>query len=112
MYGVSIVVSVQMLNRLLNPAKYNYRFIDKVQVKGKKETVSVYEIFDGEPERIRQLKQKSKQDFEDGIYFYHERRFAEAAVKFEQVLFQNPEDKAAQLHLERAYQAQKEVLGM
>ena len=103
MYGIGIVISAQTLNRLLNPETYNYRFVDKVQVKGKKQTVSVYEIFDGDPTHIKLLKQKSKRRFEEGITCYHERQFAQAIAKFESVLQQNPADQSAKRHLERAH---------
>lgn len=101
-YGIGIVISAQTLNGLFKPERYNYRFVDKVQVKGKKQTVSVYEIFDGDAEHIKLLKQKSKRRFEEGITCYHERQFAQAIAKFERVLQQNPADQSAKLHLERA----------
>ncbi len=102
MYGVRIVISAQTLNNLLNPEKYNYRFVDKVKVKGKKQAISVYEIFDGDPEPIKLLKQESKQPFEEGIIYYHEREFAHAIRIFETILQKNPVDQSARLHLKRA----------
>jgi DNA-binding response OmpR family regulator len=49
-YGSSITVSEPVLSQLKNPNGYNHRFIDKVRVKGKEDAVTVYEIFDGDPE--------------------------------------------------------------
>jgi hypothetical protein len=63
--------------------------------------VSVFEIFDGDPEDFIELKLKTNNDFEKGLLFYHNREFAEAKLHFEQVLQQNPGDSAAQLYLKR-----------
>ena len=101
-YGVSIIISEQTLKHLENPDKFKYRFLDKVHVKGKEVPVSVYEVFDGDSENIVELKLKTKPDFEEGLFLYHERKFAEASVKFNSVIEHNPEDKAAKLYLRRA----------
>lgn len=101
-YEAGIVISAQTLARLPDPSQYNLRFVDKVQVKGKKEVVSVFEILDGAQETMKELKLLTKPDFEEGLHLYHDRRFAEASVRFNRVLNQNPQDKAAQIHLRRA----------
>jgi signal transduction histidine kinase/ligand-binding sensor domain-containing protein/class 3 adenylate cyclase/CheY-like chemotaxis protein len=104
LYGVSIVVSEQTLSRVSDREKYHTRFLGKVQVKGKKEPVSVFEIYDGEPEPIIDLKLKTKTDFEEGVQRYFAKEFAEAAVFFKKVLKMNDADKTAKLYLERSAQ--------
>jgi two-component system sensor histidine kinase ChiS len=101
-YEAGIVISAQTLQRLENPSQYNFRFVDKVQVKGKKEVVSVFEILDGTQETTKALKLLTRADFEEGLHLYYQRKFAEASVKFNRVLTKNPQDKAAQIHLRRA----------
>lgn len=101
LYGVSIIISERSLFSLSDPTKYRFRFLDRVQVKGKKEPVSVFEIFDGDSEDIIALKLKTHKQFELGLVHYHRRAFEEAKAQFEGVLRQNPKDKAARFYLRR-----------
>lgn len=101
-YGVSLIMSGEALNRLKDPSQYKLRFLDKVQVQGRQEAVPVFEVFDGEPEEIIELRLQTKGDFEQGLMYYYGKQFAEARTYLEQVLCQHPEDKAAQLYLKRA----------
>ncbi|MGH7456017.1 MAG: response regulator, partial [bacterium] len=69
-YGASIVVSEITLNKLTNRGEYHTRFLGKVQVKGKDVPISLYEVYNGDPEPIIELKLKTKADFEQGLDFY------------------------------------------
>lgn len=102
LYGVSIVTSEHTLFNLDNPAHYQFRFLDRVKVKGKNEPVSVFEILDGNPPDLIALKLKTLANFEQGLHHYHNREFSSARLCFERVLQQDAEDKAAQLYLKRA----------
>jgi PAS domain S-box-containing protein len=102
LYGASIVISQHALFELEQPTNYHFRFLDRVQVKGKQEAVSVFEIFDGDPLKIVALKMKTQTDFEKGLLHYHSQEFADARDYFEEVLKHNSADKAAQLYLKRA----------
>jgi predicted ATPase/class 3 adenylate cyclase/predicted Ser/Thr protein kinase len=44
-YGTSFLASDATVNGLSNPNKYTVRLVDKVQVKGKKNAVSLYEVY-------------------------------------------------------------------
>ena len=101
-YGSSISISEPTLSQLKDPDQYKHRFVDKVQVKGKKDPVSVHEVFDGDPPAVIELKEQTKDDFEQGICLYYDRKFSEASVKFNQVLEKNPEDRAARIYLKRS----------
>ena len=104
LYGVSIVVSEQTLSRLKDAEQYQRRFLGKVQVKGKEDSVSVFEIYDGDPEQTIEFKLETKVDFEQGLVYYFDRKFAEASVCFKNVLEANADDKTAKLYLERSAQ--------
>ncbi|WP_445240302.1 hypothetical protein [Microcoleus vaginatus] len=43
-YAARILVSDAIIQRLDDPEKYKYRFVDRVMVKGKTNAVSVFEI--------------------------------------------------------------------
>lgn len=100
-YGSSITLNETTLSELNDPNAYNYRFMDLVRVKGKKDPVSIYEIFDSDPEEIIERKSATKPDFEKGILLYYEKNFSEARTHFNRVLQKNPQDKGAQIYLER-----------
>ena len=102
MYGALTLVSEHTLFSLDQPTQYTFRFLDKVKVKGKKEPVAVFEIFDGHPDDIVALKLETQPDFEKGLLHYHSQEFTEAIGCFNQVLALDPRDKAAQLYLRRA----------
>jgi two-component system sensor histidine kinase ChiS len=101
LYGASIIASAHALFSLNRPTDYLHRFLDRVQVPGKKEPVSVFEIFSGEPASTVSRKLDTAQDFEKALVHYHRRHFKQAKSWFEKVLAHHPEDKAAQLYLNR-----------
>ncbi len=101
-YDSLITISEPTLSKLKDPDRYKHRFVDKVQVKGKKDPVSVHEVFDGDPPAVVELKEQTKDDFEEGLCLYYGRKFSEASVKFNQVLEKNPEDRAARIYLKRS----------
>ena len=103
-YGASIVVSKHTFGKIDDQGKYNSRFLGKVMVKGKQESVSVYEIYDGDPEEVIELKIKTKSDFEQGLSNYFAKEFADAVGLFKKIINVNPSDKTAQLYLERSAQ--------
>lgn len=107
LYGVAILISQDALFSIERPSRYQFRFLDRVQVAGKREAISVFEVFDGEPAEAIALKMETRTDFEKGLLHYHSQEFAQAEIHFAEVLRQNPQDKAAQLYLKRtAYFAQ------
>jgi two-component system sensor histidine kinase ChiS len=101
-YGAGIIVSEQTLTNVENRAEYNYRYLSKVQVKGKKGSTTVFEIFDGDREDIKELKLKTKEDFEKGLKLYYSKEFAEASVCFNNILAKNSQDKVANFYLKRS----------
>ncbi len=100
-YGSSIIISQDTLIKINNPEKYNYRFLDIVKVKGKQEAVYVFEVLDGDPDDVKQLKLETKQDFSDAIKFYKSKDFGEALKLFTQIYELNKHDKAASVYIER-----------
>jgi class 3 adenylate cyclase len=104
LYGASILITESTLYSLDRPERYQFRFLDKVKVKGKKEPVSVFEILDGETEERRAMKLKTQTNFEKGLLHYYSQEFVEAALYFNQVWTENRLDKAAHLYLMRINQ--------
>ena len=100
-YGSSIIISQDTLIKINKPEKYNYRFLDIVKVKGKQEAVYIFEVLDGDPDDVKQLKIETKQDFSDAIKFYKSKDFKKALKLFAQIYEINKHDKAASVYIER-----------
>ncbi|MFP4469342.1 MAG: adenylate/guanylate cyclase domain-containing protein [Bacteroidales bacterium] len=101
MYGTSIIISQDTLIKMQDPSRYNYRFLDVVKVKGKKEAVYIFEVLDGEPEDIKKLKIQTKPEFGKALQYYKTKEFDNALELFRQVNKINPADRAAQLYIAR-----------
>ncbi|HBB33264.1 MAG TPA: adenylate cyclase [Cyanobacteria bacterium UBA8803] len=100
-YGVSLLISHQTFASLPNPTEYAIRLVDRVRVKGKSKTVSIFEVFDADPPEVREGKSATRSVFEEALLFYHRHSYIEAAQKFQDCLRQNPMDRVALIYLER-----------
>lgn len=100
-YGAGIIISGQTLSQLDDPHKYTCRFLDQVKVKGKQKPVAVFEIYNGDPQPVRELKTQTHTNFEQGVWLYYQKKFTAARQHFEQVLQVNDRDLTARLYLER-----------
>ncbi len=98
-YGISIAASERILADLPDPTLYRMRFIGKIRVKGKLQPVSVFDIYDGDPDDRRSRKDLVRASFERGVEAYYARRFGDARSLFEQVLAALPDDGAALRYL-------------
>lgn len=101
MYGTSIIISQDTLIKLEDPSRYNYRFLDVVKVKGKKEAVYIFEVLDGEPSEIKTLKIKTKHEFGRALQLYKTKSFDAALEIFDKIHEINPADKATLLYIAR-----------
>ena len=101
MYGSYVSLSDETLSAMQDSDRYRHRFMDKVRVKGREDAVTVFEVFEGDPAGLAELKEQTKPEFESGIQLYYSKRFSEASVHFNQVLEKNPADLAARIYLKR-----------
>jgi two-component system sensor histidine kinase ChiS len=102
LYHVPVVISEQTMMQLEQTAHYQLRPLGKVRVKGKRDVISVYEIFDAEVDEVSRLKLSTRRDLESGLNFFYDRKMREASEKFEAVLSRYSTDRVAQLYLDRA----------
>lgn len=103
-YGASILISGSTLFSLEDPTLYHYRFIGQVQVKGKKERVSVFEIFETDLPQLQALKQQTKTLFEEAIILYNANKIASAYQIFKEIRQINSQDKAASFYIKMCEQ--------
>ena len=68
--------------------------------------MEVYDIFEADDPETKRLKAETSGDFATALRYYQSRQFDEATSFFAQVLSRHPEDKAAQLYLNKSIQYQ------
>jgi class 3 adenylate cyclase len=105
-YGVSMLISHFTFMQLQNPENYAIRAIDRVQVKGKSETVSLFEVFDADQPEIREGKLATSQTFTKALLLFKLGKLGEAEQLFADCLRQNPRDRVAQIYRQRCQQPQ------
>ncbi len=102
-YDTAIVASEAVLQGVpLSQADMAYRSLGKVQVKGKRRALEIFDIFQCAPPSTFEKKQATLATFQTGLQKYNERCFEEATAAFAQVLSIHPEDRPAQLYLNHA----------
>ncbi|PJZ44596.1 7TM diverse intracellular signaling domain-containing protein [Leptospira brenneri] len=104
-YGSKIAVTEAAIHAIDDKHIQNleYRFLDRVRVKGKTKPVSIYEILNGDDPIFLEQKLNTKELYLEGTTAYHSGNFSEAKDKFETVARLFPEDKATQLYLKRLF---------
>ncbi|MEM9003265.1 MAG: AAA family ATPase [Cyanobacteria bacterium P01_F01_bin.86] len=101
-YGTPLLISSHTFMSLKNYSQYYFRIIDRVKVKGKTESVTVYEIFNNDEPALRDAKMRTKMMFEEGILLYNNKRFNEAYRCFDECFAYNPDDHIALSYAQRS----------
>jgi class 3 adenylate cyclase len=100
-YGGSIIITEDTLIKLNDPSQYQFRFLDVVKVKGKKEAIYIFEIMDGEPEKIKNLKLSTKENYNKALQAYKKKEFKTALNLLQSIEAVNPSDKTIKIYLDR-----------
>jgi class 3 adenylate cyclase len=105
-YKVSLLITHHTFNALNNPDNYAIRMIDLVNVKGKNEIVTIYEVFDADPENVKDAKLATLDLFNRALAFYNDQDFEQAQSLFSRCLESNPQDSVSQIYLTRIFEQQ------
>jgi adenylate cyclase len=99
-YRTSIIISEQTCT---GAGKTVFaRKLDRIAVKGRSKPVTIYELLSLGGSLLEPALRDAVKHYEEGLMLYLERRFAEAASAFEEVLTLRPDDTPARLFLTRA----------
>lgn len=109
-FGCQVIVSEKTLMELnistemegVDTLGGDYRFLGKVRVKGKEKVVKIYDFYDGQTDDIRQLKSKTKAQFEKALQFYYEQEFGKSADLFKVILEEYPGDIATKYYMDKS----------
>ncbi|MEL6654753.1 MAG: adenylate/guanylate cyclase domain-containing protein, partial [Bacteroidota bacterium] len=110
LYGASLIISGGTFNRLVPEARAHYpiRYLGKVQVKGRKQPMEIYDCYAADPEPIRAQKQRCKPDFDAGLQAYMKGEFAQARGLFGNILDSWDGDIASRRLFERSAELQNQ----
>lgn len=103
LYGSKIAVSENTILQVKKEGKFNFRFLDRVNVRGKEKPISIYEILDGDESTELELKLKTYNDYETATRYFHEKNFEDSKQYFNKVLSVNPNDMVVQFYLKRLF---------
>ncbi|MCB1157060.1 MAG: adenylate/guanylate cyclase domain-containing protein [Leptospiraceae bacterium] len=98
-YYSSLIITKETLDKVEKTQNFQYRYLGKVRVKGKKERVHIFDVFNGDSEEVIHIKLQTRGSFEKAVLLYFDKNFAESEKLFEEVLKQNPEDILAVKYL-------------
>jgi hemerythrin len=105
-YHAPLIISQNTLYDLTDPGKYDIRFLDRIRVKGKSQPLSIYEVFNTNPEELRNSKRDSLAVFEKAVTYYHLKDIAKAIPLFKQCIDISPDDFPVNIYLDRCYEYQ------
>jgi len=99
-FGANVIVGESVLIKAKDFLQLDYRFLGDVNVKGKSDTVSIYDIFSFDSQEIKKLKLQTKEQLEEAIRLYKVGAITEAKILFQKILNTFPDDKAASYYLD------------
>lgn len=100
-YHTPIIISKKTYSSLSKPESLLVREIDLVQVKGKTELCTIYEVFEADPEEVKEAKIKTIDILATGIDRYKKRKFREALTYFKEARNINRSDFIPAIYIKR-----------
>ena len=100
-YHTPILITEHTLQNLDTPDRFVTRLIDRVTVKGKTQSVTVFEVLDTIPAQLGEPKVIIAELFEEALQCYYTKNFKTAESLLKKCLTQCPTDKASQIYLAR-----------
>ena len=103
-YKMPILISHYVYAKLTDPSEFFIREIDLVRVKGIEEPVYIYEVFDNDPDEIREAKYATREKFANALAAYRAGDFRGARILFESCAEGCPQDTVSHFFVRRCDQ--------
>ncbi|HET6485434.1 MAG TPA: adenylate/guanylate cyclase domain-containing protein, partial [Spirochaetia bacterium] len=100
-YATSIITTGATLKSLREPDRFKCRFIDRVRVRGRRETVVLFEVLDGELQEQRELKLSYRNELAHALKLYYGKEFEEALGIISRLIPVNPKDEVLRIYRKR-----------
>ncbi|HQR05020.1 MAG: bacteriohemerythrin [Proteobacteria bacterium] len=109
-YGAPLIISEHTYHSLEDKSAYSIRFLDRIRVKGRYQSQSIYEVFDADPEPLWLAKQETRSQFDRALALFHMGYPDQALPFLNECLEAAPDDKPARFYRDRCESAlQQEV---
>lgn len=100
-YQARLLVSEQVIRSMDERVYEHARLIDQVAIRGRKNTVTVYEIIDAEQPAVKEKKIAICERYNEAVGLYRMRDYSAARAIFQECLVRYPEDLMSAMYLER-----------
>jgi class 3 adenylate cyclase len=100
-FGANLLISQATMNRLKHPEEFKYRCIGHIQVKGKTDKVTVYEVFNCDADSLATAKLETREWFEEAVNRYEAGELEQSCALFKRCLEKAPNDAAVSIFLAR-----------
>lgn len=100
-YGTPVLISQETLIKIEEPQSFKYRFLDSVTVKGKRNSVNIFEILDGENPEIKNQKISTNDTFKKAIQEYRNANIQVALDLFSEIKKISTKDKVIDIYIDR-----------
>ena len=100
LYQTDILVTSELVDNL--QFDHNSRFVDEVRVRGKQESVRLYEIFDHLNDDEKEIRQSNVIPLKEGFTYYKEGEFQKAIDIFKMIIDQKKKDSLPLLFANRS----------
>lgn len=94
-YKAPILLTGASVEEISDKGEFMLRNLGLVQLKGKNQSINLYECFDCDSPKDIQHKNETLSIFNNGVSFYYNKSFADAIGAFSEVLRHNPSDPTA-----------------
>ncbi|MCW6036925.1 adenylate/guanylate cyclase domain-containing protein [Spirulina subsalsa FACHB-351] len=100
-FGAKVIVSESTLLGLEECDRYLTRYLGQITVKGKKNAVRIYEVYNCDSPSLQAKKTAMRGEFEQAIAFFDQGQYIQAYAMFQQLIAQCPEDLVLHRCLQR-----------
>ncbi len=100
-YGINIAITSETVTQLSEKDRFFFREIDTVKVKGKNLPITVYDLFNGDADNIKEKKIVTFDSFDEALNLYKARKWNDALNLFEEIRQSFEDDKILQIYSER-----------
>ncbi|ULH28667.1 adenylate/guanylate cyclase domain-containing protein [Leptospira weilii] len=101
LYQGRILISHHTYLRLHRMSEIGIRMIDSAFVKGRSQPVDIYEVFESDPDEMKEFKLRTLDLLSQGIFEYRSGKFGEATKIFKQLYHEEPRDNLSKIYLKR-----------
>ncbi|RUS45891.1 HAMP domain-containing protein [Cohnella sp. AR92] len=96
--GVQVLMTEDSMRSMKKLPQSSYRKLGSFQLDGESQPIELFDLYEGDPDHIRKLKQETKESFERAVELFRSGRFYDAREVFVAVVKKNRYDLAAKLY--------------